>query len=90
MRRPPPIRRPWTGSSPAANERPDNGLGDGGDACTTGLHTHEPPAEVPEWMTGTLISEGIEDAVARAPVGRGQKNVGVPRGRSGHPTEEAR
>jgi hypothetical protein len=37
-----------------------------GNSCTTGLLTHEPPAEVPEWMTGTLISEGIEDAVARA------------------------
>jgi hypothetical protein len=37
-----------------------------GNACTTGLLTHEPPAGVPEWMTGTLISEAIEDAVARA------------------------
>ena len=28
--------------------------------------THEPPSDVPDWMTGTFIDEDIEAAVARA------------------------
>src|SRR5262245_36836336 len=28
--------------------------------------THEAPATVPDWMTGTFVHDGIEDAVARA------------------------
>jgi dihydrofolate reductase len=39
--------------------------------------THEPPATVPDWMTGTFVDEGIEDAVARAKTAAGQRNVGI-------------
>jgi dihydrofolate reductase len=37
--------------------------------------THEPPAVVPGWMTGTFIDEDIEAAVARAKEAAGGKNV---------------
>ena len=30
--------------------------------------THDPPEHPPEWMTGMFVSDGIEDAVARASV----------------------
>jgi dihydrofolate reductase len=39
--------------------------------------THEPPAVVPDWMTGTFIDEDIEAAVARAREAAGDKNVGI-------------
>jgi dihydrofolate reductase len=39
--------------------------------------THEPPAIVPDWMTGTFINEDIEAAVARATEAAGGKNVGI-------------
>ena len=39
--------------------------------------SHEPPVVVPEWMTGTFISEDIEAAVARAKQAAGGKNVGI-------------
>jgi RibD C-terminal domain len=35
--------------------------------------THEPPAVVPDWMTGTFIDEDIEAAVARAMEAAGGK-----------------
>jgi dihydrofolate reductase len=39
--------------------------------------THEPPAVVPEWVTGTFIDEDIEAAVARAKQAASSKNVGI-------------
>jgi len=39
--------------------------------------THEPPADIPDWMTGTFINEEIDAAVARAKEAAGGKNVGV-------------
>ena len=39
--------------------------------------THEPPAAVPEWMTGTFVDEDIESAVARAMRAAAGKNVGI-------------
>jgi dihydrofolate reductase len=39
--------------------------------------THEPPASVPDWMTGTFIDEDIAAAVARAKEAAGAKNVGI-------------
>ena len=39
--------------------------------------THEPPAVVSDWMTGTFINEDIERAVARAKEAAGDKNVGI-------------
>jgi dihydrofolate reductase len=39
--------------------------------------THEPPADVPAWMTGTFINEDIEAAIARAREAAGGKNVGL-------------
>jgi dihydrofolate reductase len=39
--------------------------------------THQPPAVVPEWMTGAFIDEDIEAAVARAKQAAGDKNVGI-------------
>ena len=39
--------------------------------------THEPPALVPDWMTGTFINEDIELAVARAMEAARGKNVGI-------------
>jgi dihydrofolate reductase len=39
--------------------------------------THEPPADVPDWMTGTFINEDIESAVARASEAAEYKNVGL-------------
>jgi dihydrofolate reductase len=37
--------------------------------------THEPPAVVPDWMTGTFIDEDIEAAVGRATEAAGSKDV---------------
>src|ERR1700704_3383308 len=37
--------------------------------------THAPPETVPEWMTGTFVSNGIESAVAQAKAAAGEKNV---------------
>jgi dihydrofolate reductase len=37
--------------------------------------THDTPATVPEWMTGTFVNDGIEDAVARAKAAAGEQNV---------------
>jgi dihydrofolate reductase len=39
--------------------------------------THEPPAAVPDWMTGTFVSGGVADAVARAKAAAGERNVVV-------------
>src|SRR5512133_2851518 len=39
--------------------------------------THEPPDTVPEWMTGTFVSDGVADAVARAKAAAGERNVVV-------------
>ena len=39
--------------------------------------THDAPAAVPEWMTGTFVNDGIEDAVARAKEAADEKNVVV-------------
>ena len=39
--------------------------------------THEAPATVPDWMTGTFVHDGIEDAVARAKTAAGDRNVGL-------------
>jgi len=37
--------------------------------------THDPPAVVPEWMTGTFVTSGIDDAVTRARTAAGERNV---------------
>jgi dihydrofolate reductase len=37
--------------------------------------THEPPDAVPAWMTGTFVSDGVADAVARAKAAAGERNV---------------
>ena len=39
--------------------------------------THERPATVPDWMTGTFVHDGVEDAVARAKAAAGELNVGI-------------
>jgi dihydrofolate reductase len=39
--------------------------------------THNPPATVPDWMTGSFVSEGIDDAIARAKAAAGERNVVV-------------
>jgi dihydrofolate reductase len=39
--------------------------------------THEAPATVPDWMTGTFVHDGVEDAVARAKTAAGERNVGL-------------
>ncbi len=39
--------------------------------------THDAPDAVPEWMTGTFVEDGLEDAVARAKAAAGGKNVVV-------------
>ena len=39
--------------------------------------THEPPADIPDWMTGTFINEDIQAAVARATDAAAGKNVGI-------------
>jgi dihydrofolate reductase len=39
--------------------------------------THEPPEEVPEWMTGEFVTDGIESVIARAKSAAGEKNVVV-------------
>jgi dihydrofolate reductase len=39
--------------------------------------THQAPSTVPDWMTGTFVRDGIEDAVFRARVAAGDRNVGI-------------
>ncbi len=39
--------------------------------------THDPPAEVPEWMTGTFVNESIPSVVAGAKAAAGDRDVGV-------------
>jgi dihydrofolate reductase len=39
--------------------------------------THEAPEQVPDWMTGRFVSDGIESVIARAKSAAGEKNVGV-------------
>ncbi len=39
--------------------------------------THDAPATVPDWMSGTFVNDGIEGAVARAKTAAGEKNVVV-------------
>jgi dihydrofolate reductase len=38
--------------------------------------THEPPARVPDWMTGTFV-DGVEDAVAKAKAAADDAKVGL-------------
>jgi dihydrofolate reductase len=38
--------------------------------------THEPPAQAPDWMTGTFV-DGVEDAVAKAKAAAGDGKVGL-------------
>ena len=38
--------------------------------------THEPPARVPDWMTGTFVDR-LEDAVAKAKAAAGDGKVGL-------------
>lgn len=39
--------------------------------------THKPPATTPDWMTGTFVHDGVEDAVARAKAAAGELDVGI-------------
>jgi dihydrofolate reductase len=39
--------------------------------------THDPPATVPDWMTGTFVNDGVADAIARAKAAAGERNVVV-------------
>jgi dihydrofolate reductase len=39
--------------------------------------THEAPASVPDWMTGTFVHDGVESAVAQAKTAAGERNVGI-------------
>jgi dihydrofolate reductase len=39
--------------------------------------THEPPAAVPEWMTGTFVTDGVGAAVTRARAAAGAADVVV-------------
>ncbi len=39
--------------------------------------THEAPATVPGWMTGTFVHDGVGDAVGRAKTAAGDRNVGI-------------
>jgi dihydrofolate reductase len=39
--------------------------------------THDRPAVVPEWMTGTFLDEGIDAAIARATEAAGGRSVGI-------------
>jgi dihydrofolate reductase len=39
--------------------------------------TREPPATVPDWMTGTFVDDGIEEAVAKAKAAAGDLSVGI-------------
>jgi dihydrofolate reductase len=39
--------------------------------------THNPPTDIPDWMTGTFINDGIEDAIAKARAAAGDLNVGL-------------
>ena len=46
--------------------------------CTSGCPSGSRlPRHSPDWMTGTFVDEGIEDAVARAKTAAGQRNVGI-------------
>lgn len=38
--------------------------------------THQPPATVPDWMTGAFV-DGVEDAVAQAGSAAGERKVGL-------------
>jgi dihydrofolate reductase len=37
--------------------------------------THEPPSEVPDWMTGTFVMDGVESALEQAKAAAGDKNI---------------
>ena len=37
--------------------------------------THEPPTDVPDWMTGTFVTDGVESALEQAEAAAGDKNV---------------
>jgi dihydrofolate reductase len=39
--------------------------------------THDPPTRAPDWMTGTFVRDGVEDAVAQAKAAAGDLNVGI-------------
>ena len=39
--------------------------------------THQIPASVPDWMTGTFVTGGVEDAVAKAKTAAGDGYVGL-------------
>jgi dihydrofolate reductase len=39
--------------------------------------THEAPARVPDWMTGSFVHDGVVDAVSRATTAAGNKDVGL-------------
>jgi dihydrofolate reductase len=39
--------------------------------------THERPATVPDWMTGTYVHDGVEDAIGRAKAAAGELDVGI-------------
>jgi dihydrofolate reductase len=39
--------------------------------------THDPPADPPDWMTGTFVDEGIDRVVARAKEAAGDRDVVV-------------
>ncbi len=39
--------------------------------------THDVPAAVPDWMTGTFVTDGVADAAARAKAAAGERNVVV-------------
>jgi dihydrofolate reductase len=39
--------------------------------------THERPATVPDWMTGTYVHDGVEDAIARAKAAAGELDIGI-------------
>jgi dihydrofolate reductase len=38
--------------------------------------THQPPASVPDWMTGSFV-DGVQDAVAQARSAAGERTVGL-------------
>ncbi|MDX6669490.1 MAG: hypothetical protein QOK04_2870 [Solirubrobacteraceae bacterium] len=39
--------------------------------------THEAPETVPDWMSGTFVNGGVEDAIARAKAAAGDRKVGL-------------
>jgi dihydrofolate reductase len=39
--------------------------------------THDPPATVPEWMSGTFVHDGVEAAVEKARAAAGDGKVGI-------------